>query len=96
MIYGDDTFYVHSIIDDKISQHPPTFAKSPTLLFKVRWEGYDSSEDSWEPYVNVKRTDCFEAYYKHSDKLQLLILSNECKNLSSSYSSRFFQIFWAP
>jgi len=22
------------------------------------------SEDSWEPYVNVKRTDCLEEYYK--------------------------------
>jgi hypothetical protein len=59
MIYGNDTFFVHSITDHKIAPHPFTYAKGPILLFKVKWEGYDSSEDSWEPYVNVKRTDCF-------------------------------------
>jgi hypothetical protein len=60
MIYGDDTFYVHSITDHKIAPHPPTYAKGPALLFQVKWEGHDSCEDSWEPYVNVKSTDCFE------------------------------------
>jgi hypothetical protein len=67
VIYGDDTFFVHSIIDHKIALHPSTYAKGSTLLFKVKWEGYDSFEDSWEPYVNVKRTDCFEEYYKTND-----------------------------
>ena len=62
MIYGDDTFFVHSIIDQKISPRPSTYAKGPALLFKVKLEGYDSSENSWEPYVNVKRTDCVEEY----------------------------------
>ena len=62
MIYGDDTFFVHSIIYRKIDPHPSTYAKGPALLFKVEWEGYDSSEDSWEPYVNVKRMDYFEEY----------------------------------
>jgi len=80
---------VHSIVDHKIAPHPLTYAKGPALLFKVKWEGYDSSEDSWEPYVNVKRTDCFDDYIKKSDKFRLLLLSNEYKKLSSSYSSRF-------
>ena len=62
MIYGDDTSFVHSIIDLKIAPHPSTYAKCPALLFKDKWEGYDSSEESWEPYVNVKRTGCFEEY----------------------------------
>jgi hypothetical protein len=77
MIYGDDTFFVHSIIDHKIAPHPSAYAKGPALLFKVKWEGYDSSEDSWEPYVHVKRTDYFEEYDKKSDKFRLLILSNK-------------------
>jgi hypothetical protein len=55
-ICGDDTFHVHSIIDHKIAPHSQTYAKGPALLFKVKWEGYDPSEDSWEPYINVKRT----------------------------------------
>jgi hypothetical protein len=54
---GDDMFHVHSIVDHKTEPHPATYAKGPSLLFKFKWEGYDSSEDSWEPYVKVKRTD---------------------------------------
>jgi hypothetical protein len=46
MINGNDTYFVHSIIYHKISPHPSTYAKGPSLLFKVKWEGYDSSEDS--------------------------------------------------
>ena len=94
MIYGDDTFFVHSIINHIIANHPATYAKGPALLFRVKWEGYDSSEDSWEPYVNVKRTDCFEEYYKKSGKFRLLILSNEYKKLSSTYASRFPKTFF--
>ena len=94
MIYGDDTFFVHSIINHKIANHPATYAKGPALLYTGKWEGYDSSEDSWEPYVNVKRTDCFEEYYKKSDKFRLLILSNEYKKLSSTYASRFPKTFF--
>ena len=37
-IYGDDTFHFHSIIDHTIAPHPPTYAKGPALLFKVKWE----------------------------------------------------------
>jgi hypothetical protein len=96
MIYGDDTFFVHFIIDHKISPYPSPYAKGPTLLFKVKGEGYDSSEDSWEPYVNVKRTDCFEEYYKKNNKFRLLILSNEYKKLISSYASRFPKNFFGP
>ncbi len=96
MIYGDHTFFVHSNIDHKIAPHPSTYAKGPALLFKVKWEGYDSSEDSWEPYVNVKRTDCFEKYFRKSDKFRLLILSIEYKRLNSSYASRFLKAFRVP
>ena len=88
--------FFHSIIDHTISPHPSTYAKGSALLFKVKWEGYESSEDSWEPYVNVKRTDCFEKYYKKSDKFRLLILSNEYKKLSSSYASRFPKKIFGP
>ena len=56
-IYGHDTFHVHSIIDNKITPHLQTYAKGSALLFEVKWEGNDSSEDSWEQYINVKRTD---------------------------------------
>jgi len=68
---------------------PKLMRKAKPSYFKVKWEGYDSSEDSWELYINVNRTDCFDDYIRNSDKFRLLLLSNECKKLSSSYSSRF-------
>ncbi len=34
LIYGDDTFFVHSIIDHKISPHPLTYAKGSALYLK--------------------------------------------------------------
>ena len=94
--YGGDTFNVHSIIDHKIPPHPLTYAKGPALLLKVKWEGSDSSEDSWEPYVIDKRTDCLYDYIKHSDKSRLLILSSEYKKIGNSYSSRFPRSFLGP
>jgi len=36
VIYGDDAFLVHSTIDHKVAPHPPTYAKGPTFLFKVK------------------------------------------------------------
>ena len=48
-IYGDDTFHVHSIIDHKTVPHLSTYTKGPVLLFKIKWEGYDPFDDSWEP-----------------------------------------------
>ena len=88
-VYGDDHYQVHSLLDTKIAPHPQTYAKGRALLFRVIWEGYDSSKDSWVPYIHVERTDCFDDYLKTSDKFRLLLLSDEYKKLSSSYPSRF-------
>ena len=37
LICGDNTIFVHSISDHKISPHPLAYAKGPALLFKVKW-----------------------------------------------------------
>ncbi|XP_061346031.1 putative DNA (cytosine-5)-methyltransferase CMT1 [Gastrolobium bilobum] len=37
----------------------PNDVKKPGLYFKVRWKGYDSSEDTWEPVEGL--SDCEEA-----------------------------------
>ncbi len=43
IVYGDDMFHVHSIVDHEIAPHPATYPKGPALLFKDKWEGYNSS-----------------------------------------------------
>ena len=96
MIYGDDTIFVHSITNHKIAPHPSTYAKGPAHVYKLKWEASDTSDYSWEPYLNVKRADCFEENYQKSDKFRLLILLNEYKKLSSSYASRFPKQIWTP
>jgi hypothetical protein len=68
LICGDSIFHVHSIIDHKIVPNPQTYPKGLALLFKVKWEEYDSSEDSCEPYINIKRTDYFDDRIRNSDK----------------------------
>ena len=65
---GDDAFHVHFIVDHKIDPHPQIYVYGPALKKKGKWEGCDSSEDSWEPYANIKRMDCFIDYLKSSDK----------------------------
>ena len=89
LIHGDDHFHVQSLLDHKIAHHPSTYHKGPALLFLVHWENYDSSHDSWEPYISIKRTDAFEEYLKTSDKFRLLLLSSEYLKLSNAYPSRF-------
>ena len=89
LIYGDDNFYVHEILDHKIVAHSATYKKGPALLFLVRWENFGPANDSWEPYINLRRTDSFIECLNKNDKFRLLIMLNEFKKLSSSYPSRF-------
>ena len=94
-IYGDDIYYVESIIDHKIAPHLAKYPQGGSaLLFRVRWEGYGPKDDTWEPYVNLKKTDPFQAYIRRSDKFRLLLASDEFKLLSRKYPSRFPRTQW--
>ena len=88
-VYGDDYYHVSMIMDHKTAIHPQKYAKGPALLFKVRWENYGPSEDSWEPYINLKRTDQFQSYLKSSDKFRLFLNSSEYRKLQKMYPARF-------
>ena len=88
-VYGDDFYHVKAIIDHKVAPFPQLYRKGPALLFRVRWEGYTAADDSWEPYVNLKRTDEFHSYLRTSDKLRLFLNSDEYLRLSRAYPSRF-------
>jgi hypothetical protein len=52
-----DAFVVDSIVD-----HKGNPKNKNSLLFRVRWAGYEPSEDTWEPYKNLKNVVALEAY----------------------------------
>ena len=87
--YGDDFFHVEEIVDHKVAKFPLVYPKGPVLLFKVRWYGYSSEDDTWEPYVNMAETEELDKYIKSNDRFRLFVLSNEYKQLSKTYTERF-------
>ena len=49
-------------IIDRILDHSGIQSRTQSLDFKVRWLGYDESEDLWLPYKNVKDTSALQDY----------------------------------
>jgi hypothetical protein len=49
-----EEFVVESIVEHNTTAKPS--------LWKVRWLGYDASEDTWEPYNNIKNVEAFHNY----------------------------------
>jgi hypothetical protein len=62
-INGEDVYTVDRILDCGIGRHPD-YKQGKCLLFKVRWLGFDASDDTWEPYNSVKRLDAYEDFLK--------------------------------
>jgi hypothetical protein len=63
---------------DQVLQHRGDPKKRSTLEFLIKWEGYDESNNSWEPWANVKDNIKLNNYlYTH--KLKML-LTREQKN----------------
>jgi hypothetical protein len=57
--YADQSkgeFVVDSILKAKVAPHP-RYPIGDTLQFKVHWQGYTAAEDSWEPYVLLKKVE---------------------------------------
>jgi hypothetical protein len=77
-------FFVDSFIDIKGDRNPKTnrFFKT-NLFFKVRWEGYDESYDTWEPYKELKLTEKFHTHCKLNN-LKYLIPKNLETNPSAT------------
>ena len=63
-VVGDDAllaqdqalYEIESIVDHKEGE------KRKDWSFRVRWYGYDESEDTWEPFAKVKHADCLTEY----------------------------------
>jgi RNase H-like domain found in reverse transcriptase/Chromo (CHRromatin Organisation MOdifier) domain len=51
------------VVED-ILQHKGEWNKIKDMTFLVRWSGYDSSHDSWEPWTALRRVDKVHAYLR--------------------------------
>jgi Chromo (CHRromatin Organisation MOdifier) domain len=51
------------VVED-ILQHKGEWNKIKDMAFLVRWSGYDSSHDSWEPWTALRRVDKVHAYLR--------------------------------
>ncbi|XP_058403777.1 M-phase phosphoprotein 8 isoform X4 [Diceros bicornis minor] len=56
---GEDVFEVEKILDMK--------TEGGTILYKVRWKGYTSDDDTWEPEVHLE--DCKEVLLEFRKKI---------------------------
>lgn len=63
-----DEYVVESIVDHR---GPAGGYPRQALEFKVRWQGYEPAEDTWEPYVNVKELQALDAYARDHPELRL-------------------------
>ncbi|XP_049637595.1 M-phase phosphoprotein 8 [Suncus etruscus] len=56
---GDDVFEVEQILDEKTEEG--------NVLYKVRWKGYTSEDDTWEPEVHLQ--DCKEVLLEFRNRI---------------------------
>lgn len=66
-VQNNQEFYI-----EKILAHRGNPKKRTTMEFQVRWLGYSSDHDSWEPYSNLRDTDQLIDYLK-THRLKSLI-----------------------
>jgi hypothetical protein len=57
-----------------------------TLEFKVRWEGYDESYDTWEPWKQLRLVDKLHAYLKDNGMAGLIPM--DCRGEQTPEPSR--------
>jgi hypothetical protein len=60
-----DEYNVEAIID-----HSGTIKQRSKMMFRVRWQGYDESEDTWLPYTRVKDLVALDLYVRDHIELK--------------------------
>ena len=61
-----EEFIVERILDMKGNPR-----KKKTLQFLVEWKGYDDSENTWEPWSNVRNLEALDEYIRSHPGLKL-------------------------
>jgi len=58
-VYFYEEFNVEKILEER--------TKHRRKEYLVKWEGYSDSENTWEPYKNVKMSSVFQNYLDKED-----------------------------
>ena len=56
---AEGEFVVEAVLDHRSSKTPMT---SKTIEFLLKWEGYDTSYNSWEPFKNLVQNEIVHRY----------------------------------
>ena len=63
-----DEFFIYTIVSQKVNRSKlHTHAKQGEVLYRVRWNGCEPSDDTWEPLPNLTRSHVID--YHHRNKL---------------------------
>ena len=57
---------------DSIVDHRGDLSKKSALEFKVRWLGYDASDDTWEPWKSLRNSAALHLYLRDSGLSRLI------------------------
>lgn len=60
-----------SFVVEKIVDHTGDPTKKSTMDFKVRWQGYEPSEDTWIPYIEARDLQALDDYIRDHPELSL-------------------------
>ena len=62
-----DTYLIDSIVSHKGPKNGP----KSKLFFKVHWLGYETKDDTWEPYKNIAKTEALQKYALEHPELRI-------------------------
>jgi hypothetical protein len=84
-----DEFIVDTILDFRISHSVDRSHNGPCLEFLKHWDGYDTTHDSWKPYVNLKHVEALHDFARFSLVLARLFRQPTYLHHHGQYPVRF-------
>ena len=71
-----DEFFTDTIVSHKVNHsRQQKLAKTVEVLYRVRWNEFISSNDTWEPLSNLTRSHMI--HYHHRNKLEITTLLDQ-------------------
>ena len=65
------------------------YERGPCLVFKVRWAGYDESDDTWQTYQSIRRVQALDVCARDNFGFKKLCSSSRYSDLHKRYPQRF-------